>query len=109
VHRADHIVEPREVCSPENPENHGAEEGANEALKRLFWGELDERGAADGDTPQIGKDIVTYDERCGDPEPDEAFKNIVHNKVTDIRSLSSSINRLNVRSYLETTMRSKLI
>jgi hypothetical protein len=73
VHRADHIIESREICPPENTENHGAEECANETLKGLLWGELDERGSTNGDTPDIGEDIVTNDEGCGDPEPDEAF------------------------------------
>lgn len=63
----------------------------------------------DGDTPDVGKNIVTYDEGCGDPEPDEAFEDIIHNEVTHIADLSTRLTELCKKAYLDTTMRSRLM
>ena len=91
MHRTDHIIKPCKIRSPEDTKNHGAEEGANESLKCLLWGEFDERGATDGYAPDIGKDIVTDNKGRGNPEPYEAFENIVHNEVTGMRNLSARL------------------
>jgi hypothetical protein len=88
MHGTDHVIKPREIRAEEDTKNHGAEEGANETLKGLLWGEFDEWGATDGDSPDIGKYIITDHEGCGDPEPDEAFEDIIHDEVTDIPCIS---------------------
>jgi hypothetical protein len=89
MYGTDHVIEPREIRAKEDTKNHGAEECANETLKSLFWRELDKRGAANGNTPNIGKDVVTYNEKCWDPKPDEAFENIIHDEVTDVPRVST--------------------
>ena len=86
VHGADHVVEAHEVRPPKNTEDHRAEERSDETLDRLLGRQLDERCAADGYTPHVGEHIVADDERSRHPEPDETFKDVVHDEVTVIRS-----------------------
>jgi hypothetical protein len=81
VYGTNHIIEACEVRAKKETKNDGAEEGADETLKGLFWGEFDEGSTADGDAPDICKDIVTDNERCRNPKPYEAFENIIHDKV----------------------------
>ena len=83
MYGTDHVIEARKIRAKKETKNDGAEEGANETLQGLFWGEFDKWGAADGDAPDISKDIVADNERCRNPEPYEAFENIIHDKVTD--------------------------
>ena len=85
---ADHIVETHEVGTPEEAEDKCAEEGADEALNGLLRRERNEGGAANGDTPNVGEDIVADDERGRNPEPDETLKDVVHNEVAEGRTMS---------------------
>ena len=82
IHGADHIVKAHEICSPNEAEDDGAEERADESLYRLLWGEFDEGSATKRDAPDVGEDVVTDDERGGNPEPDEALEDVVHDEVT---------------------------
>ena len=81
AHGANHVVEAHEVRAPEQAEDDRAEERADKTLHRLLRGQLDERGTADGDTPDVSEYIVTDDEGGGDPEPDQTLKNVVHDEV----------------------------
>lgn len=79
---ADHVAESHKICSPEHGEDDGAEESANKAFNGLLGRELDQRSSANGLTPNVGKAIIANDERCGDPEPDEAFQDVVDDEMT---------------------------
>jgi hypothetical protein len=81
MHRADHVVEAREVRAPCESEEDCTKERAHKAFNGFLWRKSDERRAPDGHTPHIRKDIVADDKRCRNPEPDKAFKDIVHNEV----------------------------
>ena len=82
MYRADHVVELAEVHSPEDGKDDGAHESADEAFDGLFWRKFDERCTAQGDAPDVSKDVIAYNERRGYPEPNKAFENIVDDEVT---------------------------
>ena len=85
-HRANHVVEAHEVGAPEETEDERTEERADESLDCLLGRQLDEGGASNSDTPDVGEDVVTDDEGCGNPEPDETLKDVVHDEVAVIQS-----------------------
>jgi hypothetical protein len=85
MHGTDHVVELAEECAPHDGEDDCAQERADETLNCLLWREFDKRGAAHGDTTNIRKNVVADDERRGDKEPDETFKNVVYDEVAENR------------------------
>ena len=80
---ADHVVEAHEVGAPEETEDECTEERADESLDCLLGRQLDEGGASNSDTPDVGEDVVTDDEGCGNPEPNETLKYIIDNEMAD--------------------------
>ena len=81
VNGADHVVEAHEVGAPEETEDERTKERADETLDCLLGRQLDEGGATNRDTPDVGEDIVTDDEGCGNPEPNETLEDVIHNEV----------------------------
>ena len=81
VNGADHVVEAHEVGAPEETEDERTKERADETLDCLLWRQLDEGGATNRDTPDVGEDIVTDDEGCGNPEPNETLEDVIQNEV----------------------------
>jgi hypothetical protein len=81
VHRTDHVVKSAEECSPGDGKDNCAQKGTDETLNRLLWRELDERCTTHGDPTDVREDVVADNEACGDPEPDETLKNVVHDEV----------------------------
>ena len=61
-HGADHVVETHEVRAPNEAEDNGAEESANETLNRLLGRQLDQGRTANCDTPHVCEDVVADDE-----------------------------------------------
>ena len=95
--RADHVVEAHEVGTPEETENERAEERADEALDGLLWRECNEGGAANGDTPNIGEDVVADDKGGRNPEPNETLKDVVHNEVAEGTTMSEAHCKSRIR------------
>lgn len=79
--RTDHIVETHEVTSPHHAEDESAPECTNETFDSFFRRQLDQRGTAKSDTPDVGEHIVANDQRGRDKEPDQSFKDIVNDEV----------------------------
>lgn len=79
--RTAHIAEPHEVRPPDHTEDKSAPECTDESLDGLFRRELDQRGTTEGDTPDIGKHIIAYNQRGRDKEPDQSLKDIVDDEV----------------------------
>lgn len=101
----DHVVEAHEEGAPDDGEDDGAEKCADEPFDGLLWGEFDEGSAADGDSPDVGEDVVADDEGGGDPEPDHAFEDVVDDEVAIVSSERVHIKREKDQGrYLETTM-----
>jgi len=84
VNGADHVIETHEVCSPKDGEDYSANKGTDKAFDRLLGRKLDKRRTAHGYTPYVSKAVVANNERGWHPEPDETFKDIIHDKVTSI-------------------------
>ena len=82
VDRADHIVELHENSAPDDTEDEGAPESTNESLNSLLWGQFDEWSTSKELAPDVGEAIVADDQRCRNPEPDQAFEDVIHNEVT---------------------------
>lgn len=61
VDGADEVLVVGEVLGQEHAEDGGADPGADEAFDRLLGRDLDELGAAEGDTAHVGHDIVGRD------------------------------------------------
>ena len=91
--RADHVVETHEEGAPlvvsyeewgtySQTKDQGADEGTDETLHRLFRTQLDERGASERLSANVGHDVVADYQRSGDEEPDQAFENVVDDEVT---------------------------
>ena len=68
--RTGHIVEPHEVSPPDNAKDESAPECTDESFDGFFRRELDQRGATEGDTPDVGEHIVANNQRGRDKEPD---------------------------------------
>jgi len=69
-----------EMCKYETKQN-SEEPSAGEAFDGLLGGELDERGAAEGDAADVCPDIVCDDQGDGQEEPDHALEDVVHDEV----------------------------
>ena len=67
-----------------------------------------ERRATERDAPNICKDIVADDQRSRNPEPDEAFKDVVDYEMTRTDS-QLHIQPPGVATNLETTIKSKVM
>ena len=81
VDRADEVlVACNKVGNEDTPEN-GEEPGAQEAFPCLLGRNLDEGCPSKGDAAKIGPDVVADDHGDGEDEPDEAFENVVDDKV----------------------------
>jgi hypothetical protein len=83
-----HVVIAHEIGAPDDTKHNGTPKGAYEAFNSLLWGELNEWRAPNGDAPDVGKYIVTDDERGGDPEPNKAFENVVHDEMASVQTLA---------------------
>lgn len=102
-----HIVEPHEVRPPDHAEDESTPECTDESFDGLFRRELDQRGTAKGDAPDVGKYIIANDQRNRDKEPDQSLKDIVDDEVAAKRFRPGCCSEQ--RSYLDTTIKSKLI
>ena len=78
---ADEVLVMHEPIREEVAEADGADPGADEALHGLFGRELDKLCAAEGDTADVGEDVVGDDEGDREEEPDHAFEDVVHYEV----------------------------
>lgn len=87
-----HVIEPHEEGTPEKREYHGAEESTNEAFHSLLRRQFDKGCTSKCYTPNVCEDIIANDERRGNPEPNQSFKDVVDNEVTANR-LQWSIKR----------------
>ena len=47
----------------------------------LFWTQLDQLRAAEGDSTNVGKYVVRNNQGYRDKEPDHAFKDVVDDKM----------------------------
>lgn len=81
IHGAYEVFVAHEEVGHEEAENDGADPGAHESLYRLLGRQLDELGTPEGDTADVSKDVVGYDERDWQEKPDHAFEDVVHDKV----------------------------
>jgi len=79
--RADEVLGPQKDVGQEHGEDGGHDPGTHEALDCLLRRDLDELGTSEGDTANIGENIVGDDQRRGHKEPDHALKQIVHDEV----------------------------
>lgn len=61
AHGTNHVVKAHKVSAPEETEDDGTEKRADEALDSLLRREGDERGAAEGHSPDVGEDVVADD------------------------------------------------
>lgn len=80
-------MEAHEDCTPTQRKHDSGQERSNKALHGFFGRQFDKRGTSDGATKNVGEDVVTDNEWSRHPEPDETFKNIIHDKVTDYTSV----------------------
>jgi hypothetical protein len=81
VDRADEVLVLREDMGQANAPQDSEEPCAEESLPCLFGRDLDKRCASEGNTTEVSKDVVGNDHGDGQDEPDEAFKNVVDDKV----------------------------
>ena len=81
IDRADEeLVLSQEVGCDDAPDD-GEEPGAKETFPRLLGRDLDQLVATEGNTAEIGKDVVGDDHGYRQNEPDEAFEDVVDDKV----------------------------
>jgi hypothetical protein len=81
VDGADEELVLREEVGRQNTPDDGEEPGAKEALPCLLGRDLDELVAAEGDTAEIGEDVVRYDHTNRQDEPDKALEDVVDDEV----------------------------
>lgn len=81
MHRTDHIVEAHEVGAPQDTKKNSAPKGTNETFNCLFWRQLDEWRPPKSHAPDVRKDVIADDKGCGNPKPNESFKNVVHDEM----------------------------
>lgn len=79
---ADEVLVAHQDVGHEVAEDDGANPRAKEPFDSLLGGQLDKLGATEGNTADVGKDIVRDDERGGKEEPDHALQDVVHDKVS---------------------------
>jgi hypothetical protein len=84
MHGADHIVEFTEESAPHDRKDESTQKRSDEAFDSFFRRELDKGCTAHGNATDIREYIIADDERRGDPEPDQTFENIIHDKVAEI-------------------------
>ena len=108
MHGTNHIVELGEIRPPQECEDDGANERADKSFDSLFRGELDERGTPKSDTPDVSENVVADDEGSGDPEPNEAFKDIVDDEMAVYQRWTLTKNKTRC-SYLDTTTSKRLM
>jgi len=84
MNRASHVVKAHKICSPEHGKNDCANEGSNETFHGLFGWQLDERGTANRNTPDVGEAVVTNNKGCRNPEPDKAFKDVIDDEMAKV-------------------------
>lgn len=74
------LVLGQEVCQANAPEN-GEEPRAEETLPCFLGRDLDERRPPERDAAQVREDVVGYDHRDWQDEPDESLKDVVDDEV----------------------------
>ena len=71
----------QESCKSSGGE-YGTDPGSHKAFHCLLGRQLDQLGPAESDSTDIGEDIVHDDKSCGQKEPYQAFKYVVHDEVS---------------------------
>jgi len=79
---ANKVFRAHENVGEEDAEQDRHDPSADEAFNGLLGGELDELGATESDTADVGKNVVGDDESGGQEEPNHALKDIVHDEVS---------------------------
>jgi hypothetical protein len=82
VDRADEVLVLRQNRSHSKAENDGEEPGTKETFPRLLGRDLDQGCPAKSDAAQVCEDVVSNNHGHGQEKPDEAFKNVVDDKVS---------------------------
>ncbi len=82
LNRTDHVVKTHEVCTPYNRKDDGTDKGANKAFDCLLRRKFNERCTSHSYTPDVSETVIADYKRRWHPEPDQTFKNIVHDEVT---------------------------
>jgi hypothetical protein len=80
-----HVVETHEISAPQNGKDHGTDESPYKAFYRLLGRQLYKRRPTHSYTPDVGEAVIANNKRGWNPEPDEAFENVVHNEMTTSR------------------------
>lgn len=81
VDGTDEVLVSHEYVRHGEAEDNGQDPCADEAFDCFLGRELDELGAAEGDTADVGEYVVGDDEGDGEEEPDHAFEDVVHDEV----------------------------
>jgi hypothetical protein len=104
----DHVVPSHEESSPDDTEDKRAPECPDEPLNSLLRGKCNQRSSTEEFAPNVGKAIVTDDERRWHPEPDQTLEDVVDDEVA-----TSNVNTNNGKggrsAHLENTMIKRLI
>ena len=82
VDGADEIFVAHEHVGQAVAKDDGAHPRTKETLHRLLGRQLDQLRSAKRDAANIGKDVVCYDQRNRNEEPNQAFKDVVDDKVS---------------------------
>lgn len=81
VDGADEVLAAHQQVGEEDGKDDCHDPGADKTLDRLLGAQLDELGAAKGDSTNVGKDVIGDDQRSGQEEPKHALEHIVHDEV----------------------------
>lgn len=81
VDRADEVFVLRQNGSHSKAEDDGEEPGTEESFPRLLGRDLDQGCPTESDAAQVSEDVVGDDHGHGQEEPNEAFEDVVDNKV----------------------------
>ena len=90
MHGADHVVEPTEESAPHDGEDNRAQKRADKTFYRFLRRELDKRRTTHGNATDVREHIVTDDEACGNPKPDQTFENVIHDEVAKVAPQKAS-------------------
>jgi hypothetical protein len=81
VDRTDEVLVLRKNVGQADAPQNGEEPCAEKSFPGLLGRDLDQRCASEGDTTEVGKDVVRNDHGDGQNKPDEAFENVVDDEV----------------------------
>ena len=81
IYGTDEVLALNEHVGQHECENEGHNPCPDEALDCLLRRQLDKHGAADGDTHDVGENVVGNDKTGRKEEPDHALEYVVHDEV----------------------------